>query len=239
MGRGTRWIFREVASGLAAPVTNVVADGIEYGVTGHAQARSTWRGARGLQHAYRDQRAHPDDSATALGGEWSHGSGDRAGALASIGAGFLALHGDLTRAALEDRVPCAEWMFAEVDPTLASWQVFLGRMSDSPLAAYVTSWRVFEKWWAILVALRRAARSKGIALASPEPAPLPKTIWQRGADGTGSTFDSWMSLGRKLFFGAIAVTGGIGLYVTVRNVRRDLRELTAREQEIEEIATTS
>lgn len=221
MGRGTRWIARELAVSAAAPVTNVIADGAEYAILGIDQARIAWRGGRGLHRAYADERGSTPSHAV-LGGEFSHGAGDRTNALASIGSDFLALGRDLAAADA-----CTEWIATDVAPVFSAWATFVTRMADSPLASYVTQWRVFEAWWQRVVDLREAARARGIVLASPEPQPLPKTIWQRGADGTGSTFDAWMSLGRKGFFAALALTGAIGLYVTVKNVRRDVRALVA------------
>ena len=87
------------------------------------------------------------------------------------------------------------------------------------------NWKIYQRWWDRLHRARELARSRGVILTSPDPVPLPKTVWQRGADGTGSTLDAWISLGRKVFFGTLAVTGAWGLYHAIYRTRADLRHL--------------
>ncbi len=221
MGRGTRWIAREVASGLAAPAMNVVADGAEHVMAAQAAGQSMFRGGRGSLAAYRDGRGTSGDAV--MGGELAHGGADRRNALARIGVGFESFRADVVLSASLEHD--AQWIETDLAPALAEWQEFVGRMARSSLIAYVTKWSVFERWWDRLHRLRQAARARGIHLASPEPTPLPKTVWQRGADGTGSSTDAWISLGRKAFFGALAVAGAVGLYATIRKVRADLHRL--------------
>lgn len=214
MGRATRWAFREVATGLAAPYTNAVADVIDYGRRGYDHANSVYVGSQGYRRA---------PGTTIVGGEFSHGGSDRVDALAQIGVDFAAFRDDVTKVAIEDAD--IRWIATDVAPALAEWQNFVARMASSRLASYVTKWSVFESWWKRLHGLREAARSRGIHLASPDPKPLPQTIWQRGESGTGTTFDAWVSLGRKGIFGALTIAGLIGLYGMIRRLRGDIRQL--------------
>lgn len=206
MNRGLRWIGREIAIGIAAPVTNAAADGFAIAENGAIAADQAYRGARGLR-------------STVIGGEFWHGGDDRRNAIAQLGLDFLAFHADVIRNAAQ--VPggaCVEWIADDVAPVLAEWQNFVARMAASTIAAYVTEWSVFETWFDRLARLRQAAKAKGIHLDSPEPTPLPQTVWQRGANGTGSSLDVWIAGGKTVVFGAIAVTGIAAFYSIIRDI---------------------
>lgn len=220
MNRGLRWIGKEIAIGLAAPVTNAAADGFAIASNGWIAADQARRGARGLSRSAADLRAvrtaRPREASVIVGGELWHGGDDRRNAIASIGLDFLAFHTDVIKNASSD--VCREWIADDVAPVLAEWQNFVARMAASTLAAYVTEWSVFETWFDRLVRLRQAAKAKGIHLDSPEPTPLPQTVWQRGANGTGSSLDVWIAGGKTVVFGAIAITGIAAFYSIIRDV---------------------
>ncbi len=218
MSRAARWVAREVVTGLAAPITNCAADGFECAAAGVTAGRRAWVGGVGVHDAYAGKPL--------VGGEWSHGGADRRNALAQLGIDTQAFYDDLTRVAVADAD--VHWITTNVAPALAEWHNFVARMAASQLASYVTKWSVFEGWWQRLHRLRDEARARGITLTSPDPIPLPKTIWQRGADGTGSNFDAWVSLGRKSVFGAMTVIGLVGLYSMIRRLRGDLRSMTSK-----------
>ncbi len=201
--RAARWLGKEIATGLAAPVTNAVADGYAIAENGYIAADQAYRGGRGLRRVV-------------VGGEFWHGGGDRRNALAQIGTDFITFHNDLIRNATSDI--CVEWIKDDVAPTLAEWQNFVSRMAASSLASYVTEWSVFESWWNRLTKLRAAAKAKGIKLDSPDPEPLPQTVWQRGANGTGTSLDVWIAAGKTAVLGAIAVTGILAFYSISRDV---------------------
>lgn len=211
--RAARWLGKEIALGVAAPVTNAAADG--YLITENAfdALDGIRRGGRGLRK-------------TVVAGEFFHGGGDRKNALAQLGTDFLTFHNDLVKNAT--LATCAEWIAADVAPTLAEWQNFVARMAATPLAAYVTEWSVFESWFGRLVRLRAAARSKGVVLESADPQPLPQTVWERGATGTGSALDVWIAAGKTAVFGAVAITGIFGFYAIVRDLHGIAKRKWAR-----------
>lgn len=202
MGRFGAYVGREVASGLAAPFTNPIADGFGIADSGYGHVHSAWRGGRGV---------------TRVAGEWWHGGSDRTNALAQLGIDFAALQNDLTAQVTtpSDR----QWMIADVAPVFAAWQTFLSRLAGSKLAAYVTEWSVFETWIQRLTRLREMARARGLVLTSAEPVPLPMTVWERGAKGTGTDLDTWVALGKTAVFGAIAVTGVVGFFAIMRDLK--------------------
>lgn len=200
--RAARWLGREIAIGLAAPMTNVAADGYAIADNGYVAAEQAYRGTRGLGRVV-------------VGGEFWHGGGDRKNALAQIGTDFITFRNDLTATAGPED---ATWIAADVAPTFAEWQNFVARMAESGIASYVTEWSVFESWAGRLKRLREAARARGIHLESPEPEALPQTVWQRGATGTGSSLDVWIAAGKTAVFGAIAITGTIAFFSILKDL---------------------
>jgi len=211
--RGARWLAREVAESLASPITNRVADGVDYAAHVQGVASSTMRGSRGLERAV-------------VAGEWYHGASDRANALAQLGLDYEALERDVTtNGTPADHV----WIATDVAPVLAEWRNFVQRIARSSVAAFATEWSVFVTWQNRLLSLRSSARARGIKLESADPIALPKTVWQRGADGTGTSLDTWMTLGKTVVFGVMTVAGFIGFW----SILRDLRSKKPTEHELE------
>jgi hypothetical protein len=151
-------------------------------------------------------------------GEWFHGASDRTNALAQLGIDFQALLGDLERHAISAQD--AAWVITEVVPALRAWEAFVQREASSALAPWVTEWSVYEAWWDRLTRIRELARARGIILESPDPLPLPKTIWQRGAQGEGSPLDTWFGFLKTGIFAAVAVTGFVSLWAILAQFRR-------------------
>jgi hypothetical protein len=210
----------ELALSAAAPALNPAIIAVARGRGGVRDARDIARGAEGLVNAgYREPGSH--DLAYGLGhavmgGEWFHGGSDRSNALAQLGIDWHAFANDLKAPTVS--ATDATWIAADVQPAIDEWAKFVQRMAASPVASYVTEWSVFESWSDRLRQLRALARARGILLTSAEPVPLPQTVWQRGASGTGSSLDAWITAGKTLVFGAIAITGVIGFYSLGRDV---------------------
>ncbi len=179
-------------------------------------ARGTHQGVRGLRREHGRGRDH-----VVSAGEWFHGPADRSRALAQLSTDFQTFTNDL--AAVATSPADAAWVTSVVLPTLEEWRAFVAHVTSSDLASWVTEWAVFEQWAERLRRLRELARAHGLPLSSAEPVPLPRTIWQRGSTGSGSSFDLLFSLLRTVVYGAIAVTGVIGFYTVVRDVRRGAR----------------
>lgn len=215
----------EIALSAAAPALNPAIVAAQRGRYAGRSARSIASGAEGLVNAgHRDPGAH--DSAYGLGhvvmgGEWFHGGTDRSNALAQLGIDWHAFTNDLHGPTVS--ATDATWIAADVQPAIDEWTKFVQRMAASPVASYVTEWSVFESWSERLRMLRALARARGILLTSSEPIPLPQTVWQRGSGGTGSSLDSWITAGKTLVFGAIAITGVIGFYSVAKDVHGFIR----------------
>ena len=209
-GRATRYLAREIASGLAAPVTNRIADVADVGVVGldaKDAAMRVYRSTRGVR------AANGPRVGVIVSGEWFHGGSDRKNALAQLGIDFAALQNDITASKADPA-----WIAADVAPVLAEWHNFIVHMAASSVAPYVTEWSVYESWSERLRRLRELARAHGVALASAEPAPLPQTVWERGSKGTGGPLDSWIALGKTVVFGAMAFTGLVAFYSIMRDL---------------------
>lgn len=207
------WLGIEAARTLAAPVTNGISDGIELSAGAYDHAADGIRGSQGLVR---------------VGGEWFHGPGDRAHALAQIGTDFQIFQTDITSVVSPHAPEDVAWVTMNVAPVIAEWLTFVTRVAQSKIAPYTTEWSVYAAWWERLHRLRDAARLRGIALASPEPVPLPKTVWQRGADGTGGSLDSAIVLGKTVVFAAIAITGLAGFYSVLRDVHGYVKDKKPR-----------
>jgi hypothetical protein len=208
----TRWLAHEVAAEVTQPY-------VERGArifVGAWSARDHASNAYGaLEVLRRDGRTR-----TPVAGEWFHGFSDRSAALGQLGADFSALQGDLSLHA-EDPADLA-WVIAVAVPTLRDWQAFAAKQDGNTLSPWVTEWSVYESWWERLVRLRELARSRGIQLDSPEPVPLPKTVWQRGTTGSGSSTDALFGLLKVTIFGVIALTGVVGFVAIARELHRGL-----------------
>lgn len=207
------WCAHEAAATVTAPI---VTRGARIYVAGQAAARGArfiYVGAEGVKsHGRRGEQ-------TISAGEWFHGSSDRMNAIAQLGIDFAALHGDLERHAISAQD--AAWVITEVVPTFQAWEAFVVRQANSSLAPWVTEWSVFETWEGRLRRLRELARARGLVLDSPDPMPLPKTIWQRGEQGEGSPLDTWFGLLKTAILGAVAITGFASFYIVLRDFHRE------------------
>lgn len=216
-GRAAHWIARELAAPAVDPLVDRALD-----VYGNVS-----RGARGAATFYRGsselarygRRGAASASATAVRGEIWHGAADRELAITQIGADLGALHVDVGRAASAGDANAAA-LLDVIGPTIVQWDTFVAHERATVLARWVTEWSTFETWWQRVRALRDAAKAKGVPLASPEMAPLPKTIWQRAETGTGTPVDVWISALKTVILGTMAIVGAAGFYSVVRDFSR-------------------
>lgn len=192
-------------------------------------ARSIGRGARFFARGSEATRAMSGRGAgdgaigsrhLVVAGEFLHGPGDRSAALASITADFVALQSDIEHGAQSPAD--AAWALGDIVPALAAWNDFVSRERSSALAPYVTDWSAFTSWQERLVRLRELARARGIELGSPEPVPLPKTVWERGGEGSGNAVDKYMALVKWAVYAALGILGFASLYAALRSVRYEI-----------------
>jgi hypothetical protein len=169
----------------------------------------------------RDEAARP---LTAIGQEFFHSVADRQRAIAMLSTHFKAFANDLAvwHEANKDApnaTSSAQWLAADVTPTLDEWGSFVEHESKSWWTKAATSWETFEEWWNRLKQLRTLARAHGISLQSAEPVPLPKTIWQRGASGKGSEATAYLGILKIGMFAALSLTGVVSLFAIIRDLR--------------------
>lgn len=162
-----------------------------------------------------------------VGGEWIHTVADRSHAIDRIATDFQALAHDLTvwmeshRDDPSDAASAsAQWLAADVIPTLDEWRAFAERERHSWFTRAATSWATFEDWQERLRRLRELARAHGILLQSADPVPLPKTLWQHGSSGQGSEIAPWVGFLKITIFGAMTLTGIAALYAALRDLAR-------------------
>ena len=158
-----------------------------------------------------------------IGQELIHTTADRARAVAQLSTGFRALAGDIAvwMAANRDHpnaVSNAQWIAAEVTPTLEEWGDFT-KHQRSWWAKTATSWDTFEHWSDRLTRLRSMARAHGFVLQSAEPVSLPKTIWQLSAQGKGSEATAVLGVLKVGALTTLGIMGIAGLCAAIRNVR--------------------
>ena len=184
---------------------------------GHRAVRST----RGVYHSARGLAQYRGmTSAAQVGSEWFHSVADRSRVVHQLNTDFQVLTADLAATVTANPTPAAaQWLSAEVTPTLKAWGNFAQREADSWLTRAATDWRAFETWLGRLRALRTSARSHGIALTSPEPVDLPTTVWDRAASGDGAGVTSWLGVARVGMLGALGVAGVYGLFTLWRDLR--------------------
>lgn len=159
-----------------------------------------------------------------IGNGLYHGDGDRKVALEMLDLGFADLERELADAITsappsEKNSATAQWWTIHVAPAIAEWRSFAANERASWIARVATKWETFETWRDRLVRLRENARIQGIALASPEPISLPKTITERGHAGAGSPFQTLWTFVKVVLYAAIGVTGFIGLYRVAQDWR--------------------
>jgi hypothetical protein len=182
-------------------------------------ANRLWVGTR--MTGGRDEATRPP---AAVGQELFHTAADRTRAIASLSTGFQALANDLAvwqtvNKDAPNATASAQWLSADVTPTLDEWRGFVERESRSWWRRVATSWETFESWWDRLKQLRSLARAHGITLQSVEPVPLPKTIWQRGEEGKGSEATALLGVLKIGAFSVLTVMGAVGAYGVIRQLR--------------------
>jgi len=173
-----------------------------------------------------------------VGQELFHTVGDRDRAIAMLSTGFKALASDLAvwQTSNQDKPDAsltAQWLAADVTPTIDEWNTFVEHESRSWWTKLATSWETFEEWWNRLKQLRALARAHGVTLQSAEPTPLPKTIWQKSAEGKGSEATALLGVLKIGALTILAIMGAAGLYAVVRELKPkrapDDRETVDRE----------
>jgi len=192
-----------------------------------------FRASRGAKRAWtatrmiggRDEAAK---SPTQIGQELFHTAGDRVRALAQISTGFRALANDLavwltSNEEHPDATKIAQWIGADVTPTLEEWGRFVAHEQKSWWTKISTSWETFSGWWDRLKQLRALARAHGIILQSAEPVPLPKTIWQHSEEGNGSEAAAVLGVLKIGALTALGIMGVAGLYSAIRGIRAKAR----------------
>lgn len=187
------------------------------------------RAARAADHWWKGSRvvggrADADRPATEIGQELFHTVGDRSRAIAQLSTGFKALASDLavwqtSNKDLPEASITAQWLAADVTPTLEEWKEFVDHETRSWWTRLATSWETFENWWNRLKQLRALARAHGVQLQSVEPTPLPKTIWQKAGTGTGSEATALIGVLKVGAATALTLVGLAGLYAALRHVR--------------------
>ena len=207
------------------PVMPVVADGFR----ASRNAQRVWTAARVL-----DGRAGAAQPVTQIGQELFHTVGDRTRALAQITNGFRALANDLAvwqtaNKDHRDASKTAQWIAADVTPTLEEWGEFVTREEKSWWTKVATSWDTFEQWWNRLSQLRSAARLHGVTLQSAEPVELPKTIWQHSEQGKGSEATAILGVLKIGAFTALGIMGIAGLFSAIRSIKEKSEDAQDRE----------
>lgn len=169
-------------------------------------------------------RVAAEKPAAVIGQELIHTVADRGRAIAQISTGFRTLASDLavwltSNIDQPDASQSAQWLAADVTPTLEEWNEFVAHEKKSWWTKLATSWETFEQWWDRLKNLRSLARTRGITLQSAEPVPLPKTIWQQGAEGKGSEATAVLGVLKIGALSAVAIMGAAGLYAAIHNLK--------------------
>jgi hypothetical protein len=118
-----------------------------------------------------------------------------------------------------DASKIAQWIAADVTPALEEWKAFVAREQKSWWTKIATSWETFEGWWDRLKQLRSLARVHGATLQSSDLQPLPKTIWQRSCEGTGSEATAILGVLKIGALTAVGIMGFAGLFSVIRSVR--------------------
>ena len=207
------------------PVMPVVSDVFRAG----RGAQRWWTASRAI-----GGRTEAEKPAAQIGQELFHTVADRDRAIAQLSTGFRALANDLavwqtSNEERSDATKTAQWIAADVTPTLEEWGAFVAHEQKSWWTKIATSWETFEQWWCRLKQLRALARAHGVVLQSTEPVQLPKTIWQHGAQGTGSEATAILGVLKIGAFTALGIMGVAGLYAAIRGLRARAR--SADEQE--------
>lgn len=229
MGRGARFVagkaFDHAVARARASAYERMSDAVGPTVGAFGEAHDA---ARGAARAYRatneikaDRRTRERDARgvqPVSAGEWFHGPEERRRALASLATDYAAFRNDLAITATPNNGDDA-WLRAVVDPVLVEWERFLAHVNASDLSIFTLEWNALEEWHERLARLRELARTRGMALASPDPVRLPKTIWERGGSGSGSAADTAVSFLKVGVLAVIAATGFVGFFSVIRTWR--------------------
>jgi hypothetical protein len=196
-----------------------VLPAIGFASRAHRAADRLWTGIS-LTGGYAEAEKPP----SLVGQELFHGIADRKRAIAALSTGFRALANDLAvwqaaNAGAPDASSTAQWLAADVTPTLEEWRSFAEHEDKSWWTKIATSWETFEEWLTRLRQLRALARAHGVVLQSPEPTELPKTIWQKGAEGKGGEATALLGVLKIGALGALTIMGIAGLYAAIREIR--------------------
>lgn len=214
--RAARWMARELVLTATNEPRAAIGEVISVGAQAYHGARDAYAGSQDLTRGGRFGRARVPVS---VGGEIFHGISDKRDALELLRAGYGDLRADLAKGA-----PAGTTAADSVLATLHAFDLFYERELDSAFIRWATEWATYQAWWQRLRSLREAARAAGVAITSPEPPPLPKTVWQRGAEGIGSRIDAALYLGRGAAFFTMTTMGVWGLFTALRSIR-DLKIL--------------
>lgn len=159
-----------------------------------------------------------------VAGDFFHSVDDRVRAVESITAGFNAIVIEIMRwhDANPDRHAAAfkQWVTVDVLPTIDEWNKFAHRERTSWWIRAATSWQTLVDWRRRLGHLRQLARAHGIVLGTPEPDPLPQTIWEKSDGGTGNDLAPWFGIAKLVIGGAIAFTGAVTVYSVVSDFNK-------------------
>lgn len=214
--RAARWLAHELVAEVTYPPFRK-AQAIEAAVSGAID--NARRGFAGISHVTRGGRfGARQQIRTSVGGEVFHGVSDKRDALVVLRTGYDDLRRDLLAAAPTGHIADS------IRDSLANFDLFFDRESDSVLIRWATEWPTYQAWWARLRELREECRAAGIPLSSADPPPLPSTVWQRGADGTGSRLDAALSLARGSAYTVMGLMGMWGLFAALRSLR-DLKAI--------------
>lgn len=192
-------------------------------------AQRLWTASRGI-----GGRTEAEKPPTQIGHELFHTAADRDRAIAQLSTGFRALASDLSVWLMSNKdhpeaSKTAQWLAADVTPTLEEWAAFVAREQKSWWMKFATNWDTFQQWWDRLKQLRSLARARGITLQSADPIPLPKTIWQHGAEGTGSEATAILGVLKIGAFTALGLMGIAGLYAAIRNLSAKVQSVDDRQ----------
>lgn len=217
--RATDYVRERTVGAALRPVLPVVGDVSR----ARAGAERWWQASQAI-----GGRGGAERPVTEIGQELFHTVADRERAILQLSTGFQALASDLavwqtSHTDHPDATANAQWLAADVTPTLEEWHQFVDHERRSWWTKLATSWETFESWWERLKTLRALARAHGMTLQSAEPSPLPKTIWQKSAEGKGSEATAILGVLKIGALSVLAVMGAAGFYGAVRNLRSRAR----------------
>lgn len=231
MGWGADRIVAHVHDRTIGAALRPVLPAISLATRAGRGADRLWTGTRMM-----GGRDEADKPVAVVGQELFHTVADRARVLAMLSTSFQGLANDLAvwqtaNHDLPQASATAQWLAADVTPTLDEWRQFVEHESKSWWTRLATSWETFEEWLHRLRQLRSLARAHGITLQSAEPVDLPKTIWQRGAEGKGSEATALLGVLKIGAAAVLTIMGAAGLYAVVRDLRpkQDLRQIVREE----------